>query len=396
MALEIPFVFPLKNGMHARPASRFQEVAGAYRSSITFINRQTGAKANGKSTLALVATVTRQGDPCALLVEGEDEQEALRGMERFIVEEFPGCDEDLGLPETPGEEKALPRVLRGDGVRVDRGIAASGGIARAPAVLLSRVAPVPPAGGWPRGTDEDEVKRLRSALRDAAAEMRARMAGAGRGVEHDILKAHLAIATDPEFAGGIEETIRAGHCAAGDALLSTARHYADTLSASGSVYLRERVLDIEDVSARLITMLYGVKGEKERVQLAQDAVCVAEALAPSDFIALERKHLRGLVLARGGPTSHTAILARAFGIPCVSGITGIDRSIRQAEDLIVDGDRGLVIRAPADRVGRFYEREARKLASIRQKLREHAGLPGVSADGRKLEVAANAASVDEV
>jgi phosphotransferase system HPr (HPr) family protein len=70
MALEFRFVFPLKNGMHARPASRFQDVANAYRSRITFVNLQSGASGNGKSTLSLVATVTHEGDQCALTIEG--------------------------------------------------------------------------------------------------------------------------------------------------------------------------------------------------------------------------------------------------------------------------------------------------------------------------------------
>ena len=93
MALEFQFRFPLKNGMHARPASRFQEVASTYQAEITFVNRHTGATANGKSTLSLVATITREGDPCALLIRGEDEAAAYEGMQRFVTEVFPGCDE---------------------------------------------------------------------------------------------------------------------------------------------------------------------------------------------------------------------------------------------------------------------------------------------------------------
>jgi len=395
MPLEIPFNFPLTNGMHARPASRLQDVAGAYRSTITFVNRRTGARANGKSTLALVATLTRQGDSCALLIEGEDEQEALRGMRRFITEEFPGCDDETSVPEQPREERALPRALRGDGIRVERGIGASPGIGRAPAVLLGRSAPAPPPGGWPRETEEVEIRRLRDALARVSGGLRERMESAPRGVEHDILKAHLSIASDPEFAGGIEEMIRTGHRAAGDALIDTARRWAETLSSSESAYLRERVLDIEDVAARLIGTMYGTAGADEHVQLAQDAICVAEALPPSEFLALGRTHLRGLVLERGGPTSHTAILARAFGVPCVSGVAALHRSLRSGEELIVDGERGLVVVAPTEAAGKFYEREAAKLSAMRRALREHALEPGVSADGRKIEIAANAASAEE-
>jgi multiphosphoryl transfer protein len=194
----------------------------------------------------------------------------------------------------------------------------------------------------------------------------------------------------------VEETLRMRHSSAGEALLETARRFAGTLSASGSVYLRERVLDIEDVAARLIAALYGTPDAGNPVRITEDAVCVAESLAPSDFIALDRRHVRGLVLSRGGVTSHTAILARAFAIPCVTGIPGIHRTVRQGEDLIVDADRALVILAGPEPVRRFYDRESLKLSAIRESLERHANLPGVSSDGKRLEIAANAASLEEV
>lgn len=148
MARQFDFVFPLKNGMHARPASRFQEIASAYRSRITLVNRHTGGSANGKSTLSLVASITQEGDRCLLVIEGEDEEAAYGGMRRFLTEVFPRCDEDLVIPAAaPGESRSFPRALRGGSLRIETGASASRGIARAPAVVLSRPALEPPPGG---------------------------------------------------------------------------------------------------------------------------------------------------------------------------------------------------------------------------------------------------------
>ena len=147
----------------------------------------------------------------------------IEALRRFLTEVFPGCDEDLVVPAAaPGSARALPRALRGEQVRVDTGTPVSKGIARAPAVVLSRRAIEPPPGGWAKGTDEDEVARVTGALRDAQARMRAQVAAMKEGVEQAILKAHLSIAGDPDFAARVEEIIRLRHCSAGEALIETA------------------------------------------------------------------------------------------------------------------------------------------------------------------------------
>ncbi len=397
MALEFQFVFPLKNGMHARPASRFQEVAGGYSSRITFVNLQSGASGNGKSTLSLVATATREGDRCALSFEGEDEAAAREGMQRFLTGEFPGCDEELVIPEAaPGVTRPLPRALRGEQERVVAGVSVSRGIARAPAALLSDRTLEPPPGGWPAGIDDDEVARVWKAVAGAQADMRAQISSTPEGVEQAILKAHLSIAGDPDYMTTVEGFVRTRHCPAGEALLQTAHHYSEMLDRSGSAYLRERVLDIQDVTSQLIESLYGTAAASGTAQITGDAICLADALAPSRFIALDRDHVKGLVLARGGVTSHTVILARSFGIPCITGVPDVHRTIRPGEDVILDAERGLVIRTPSEQASRFYAGEMRKLDRMKTRLRRFAGLPGASADGKRLEIAANAASPEEV
>jgi phosphoenolpyruvate-protein phosphotransferase len=397
MALEFPFIFPLKNGMHARPASRFQDVANAYRSRITFVNLQSGGSGNGKSTLSLVATVTHEGDNCALTIEGEDEAAAYEGMRRFLTEEFPGCDDELVIPEAaPGAPQSLPRQLKGEPLRVLTGVPASKGIARAQAVVLGSRTLEPPPEGWPRGTDDEEVTRVKKAVGEAQKKLRGQIALTPVGVEQAILKAHLSIVGDPDYTNTVEELLSTRRCSAGEALLQTAHHYADMLARSGSVYLQERILDIQDVTSQLVSALYGTVSIAGTAEITEDAICIADNLAPSQFIALDKDHVKGLVLGHGGVTSHTVILARSFGIPCITGIADIHRTISTAEDVIVDADRGLVIRTPSEPVARFYAREMQKLDRMKKKLRRFADLPGISADGRKLEIAANAASPEEV
>jgi multiphosphoryl transfer protein len=396
MSLEYNFVFPLKNGMHARPASLFQEVANGYRSRITFVNQHSGASANGKSTLSLVACGTREGDRCTLIIEGEDEEAAHEAMGRFLTDVFPGSDEDVPMPPVPGIHRDLPRALKGQHLLVEMGTSVSRGIAHAPAAVLDRPILEPPAGGWPKGTDDDEVMRVNGALHDAQERIRAQIATTPQGIEQAVLKAHMSIAGDPDFSARVEEVIRLRHCSCGEALIETTSRYAETFAHTGSAFLQERVLDIRDVTSQLIASLYGSPADQATMHINADAICVAENLAPSQFIALNKQHIKGLLLAHGGTTSHTVILARAFGIPCITGLPDIHRTTPSGQDLIVDADRGLVIRTPSAQAARFYARQFDKSERMKSKLRRFAGLPGISADGKRLEIAANAASPEEV
>ena len=131
------------------------------------------------------------------------------------------------------------------------------------------------------------------------------------------------------------------------------------------MYLQERILDIQDVTSQLIASMYGSSAAEKQPQLADDAICVADNLPPSQFIALDKRRVKGLVLAHGGATSHTVILARSFGIPCVTGIPDIHRTVAPAEDVILDADRGFLIRTPSERVARFYARETEKLERMK-------------------------------
>ena len=104
-----------------------------------------------------------------------------------------------------------------------------------------------------------------------------------------------------------------------------------------------------------------VMRDSTRSTLPGPAVGVAASLTPSQFLALDRRRLRGLALADAGATSHTAILARSFSVPAVGGLPASLAEIGPGEELIVDGRRGLVIRRPAPALKRYYRLEERKL-----------------------------------
>ena len=397
MARELSFRFPLPLGLHARPASALREVASAFTSAITLTNRRTGREANAKSVLALVATLTRQGDECTMRIAGSDEPTALERVERFIAAELPLCDEEAAVEApTPQADRRLPRALRGGGVVVHRGRAASGGIGRAPAFVVAPQSG-PDAAGCEKGSPEEELAKLDRVLAQVGAALRGRRAGASDATDRAILEAHLAIIEDVELAARIADEVRATGSSAGQAVTAVAERFAALLRDSGSAVLAERALDVRDVAALLIRALYpGIAAGDEPIVLVRSAVVLAENLSPAQLLALDTSRLAGIVLGAGGTTSHTVILARAHGVPCVAGVGAALHAINDGQDVIVDGERGLVVVGPPPDVLAFYEAESATLRAIGRRLDLAAGQPAVTSDGRRIEVAANVSSLAEV
>lgn len=390
MAVEIAFALPLPGGLHARPAGRLQEEVSRFRSVVTFLNRATGAGASARSVLGLVATRTAHGEPCVLHVQGEDEAEAAAALRRFVSKELPGLDEAPAARAPSGGP--LPRALAVSGARVLRGAPASGGLFRGKAVVVgARRAAVAEEKAAPK---EEELARLDGAFERAAASLLARLEAAESETERAVLGAHLSIAEDPGFRSRAAAAVAEG-VPAGAAVLAAADHFAEIFRASGSALLAERAPDIQDVAEAVAHAPSGDGAPSPAVTLGDDAVVVAPRLGPAQLLALPRERLRGLVLAEGGTLSHTVVLARAFGVPCVTGVEGADRALADGDDVVVDGERGLVVVAPPPPVARFYEVQRGVLAASARRLERFRAARGASADGKRIEVGANVGTAEE-
>src|SRR5207244_8891550 len=112
-----------------------------------------------------------------------------------------------------------------------------------------------------------------------------------------------------------------------------------------NTYLSERVKDIHDIEKSLLRNLIGRKRE-DLAHLKQDVIVIAHDLLPSQTAALDKLHVRGFATDVGGRTSHTAIVARAMGIPAVVGLGAITSEVSGGDTVIIDGSRGVVIVNP--------------------------------------------------
>ncbi|GAA4550658.1 phosphoenolpyruvate--protein phosphotransferase [Amycolatopsis samaneae] len=220
------------------------------------------------------------------------------------------------------------------------GVAVSPGRASGPVVRVAEALGEPAATPAP-ADPAAEAARIAPAAQAVAARLE-KQAESASGEAETILITTAAMAADPALATQAEQLVKTQNLPASRAVYQAAEKFAEALAAAGG-YMAERVRDIRDVRDRLVAELLGIDppGVPE---LTSPSVLVARDLAPADTAGLDPAKVLALVTEEGGPTSHTAILARALGIPAVVAVRGL--LALDAAALAVDGDAGTV--APAD------------------------------------------------
>jgi phosphotransferase system enzyme I (PtsI) len=279
------------------------------------------------------------------------------------------------------------------------GIAVSSGIAFGKAFLYLEGA-FPEISRFSIGKDqaEAEIKRLNEAAAAAMEEIRRLQERADREMSRDqaaIFEAHLMMLEDEDFQALLLKRFKDTGLNMEWVVYDVAREMMEKMTASPDPLFRERAVDINDVSKRLIYKLLAVK-RVSLAELAEDVILVVKDLLPSEALTMNRDHVKAIVMDMGGRTSHTAILARAFGIPAVLGLSSATFEINNDDTLVVDANAGHVYINPDKRaVSRFKH----ATTEDQKKLAEYLAmrdLPAETLDGRRFILEANIEVPEEV
>jgi len=277
-----------------------------------------------------------------------------------------------------------------------KGIAASPGIAIAKAIVVKQEKYAPPLSTV---TDtEAEWTRYQAALQAAKGEIEQihQLTIEKLGEQHaEIFEGHLLILDDPELNDGVEAAIKEESYKAEYALHTTAQQFIRMLLELDDDTLRGRATDIEDITARMMSHLRGVK-HVDLSALNEECIIVAHDLTPSDTAQLQLELVRGFITEAGSRTSHSAIMARSLELPAIVG-TGADIfKIETGSILIIDGMKGEVFVDPDQQLRNEYE--AAKLAYDQKQadLRKLVQAPTISADGHQVELAANVGKLEDI
>ncbi|USN97948.1 MAG: phosphoenolpyruvate--protein phosphotransferase [Phycisphaeraceae bacterium] len=399
MRIEHSFVCSLDNGLHARPASILAAKAGEFDAGITLTRQieQGPPPADVCSVLSVVGLDVHKGDTCLLVAEGDDAEAAIGALRDLIdnVLEEADAAAEADAASRLARTTRLPIMLRRPGVQHAGGQAVCGGTGMGVAVHAGGLALPDWAAAAQPGELEAELTAARSAIAAVRADLDDRASHAASATEKALLAAHAQIANDPAVLVAIRSAILNG-ATAPQAVVAAAEKLSATLRAAASAYVRERAIDVQDIAMQLLDRLLPDDAGTTEIELAADSVVFAETLTANQLLRMDRSYLKGLVLGAVGPTSHTVILARNFGVPCIIGVEDVRGCARSGDQAVVDGDGGFVVSPVTPGVARFYERENGAREAREARLLPLTRRPAVTADGRRLEVATNAADAIEI
>ena len=207
-----------------------------------------------------------------------------------------------------------------------------------------------------------------------------------------IFDIHRMMLEDPDFCEGVADGIAAGHNAEW-AVDDTASMLHDMFESMDDDYMRGRAADVLDISGRVVRILMGI-GETDSAP-SEPVIVVAEDLLPSQTVKLDKNFVVGYATKKGSLTSHSAILARSMGIPCVVGMGNDFNSIPESGEIIIDGSEGIIITDPSEADITLYTEKKKAYEEYLNMLKKYKDSPSVTQSGHKCLVVANIGSVED-
>jgi phosphoenolpyruvate-protein phosphotransferase len=372
-------------GLHARPAAVFVEAAGRFKSEIR-VQNGGGKSVNGKSMASLLKLGAEAGTTLRIFADGPDALQALAALKAAVESGLGDSDE---APHADGAASLdLPIWTPQSAGHAIGGVAASPGLAIGAVFQFQNAQVI--VTDESKGI-ESERAALRSALEIAVEQLsdihRAASERLGKG-EAAIFLAHKAFLTsDEDLILDVNARIGSGHSAARAWKTAIDARVAD-MQLVQNERLAGRAADLHDVGQRVLRLLAGV--ENGALQLPQEPVIlIADDLSPSDTARLDPRRILGLCTASGGPTSHTAIIARSLDIPAIVGAGAAVLELASGPLCILDGITGQLYVEPStadlDSAALFQA----DLRARRDKEFQARYEPAMLTDGHRVEVVAN-------
>ncbi len=403
-ALEGEYTLINPSGLHARPASLFVQTSAQFKAKIAVRTGKGQARADSMS--ALLSLAARKGETIAIRASGEDAQAALDALGELVRIGFYETGETTTPPVSTGKIKEMGASYVGtQTINELQGIGTSKGFALGPALVYTSQAidlqAIERHTIAPEQV-EAEQKRLTEAVDATFKELQALAQGMQQQVgknEAAIFNAQALLLHDPTLLETASDSIRQQHDDAASALAHAGEQSAVQLAALDDPLFAGRAVDVRDVIGRVVQRLGGRTSARQDLPvLDTPVIIVAHELTPSDTAQLKHEMVLGICTIQGGPTAHTAILARALGIPAIAGLdeTLLQR-IHSGDELGMDAEKGVVyLQLPAEiRAILAQQVEEQKQRQYTQKTAAQQNHQPLLIDGQRIHLLANIGSAVE-
>ncbi len=312
----------------------------------------------------------------------EEEVEALQTVAMVLAEIVAhGALFDIAELDEPELRADRPRTFKGEGL--SEGVAVGQVVLHEPRVKVERMIADDP---------QMEMKRLEGALGELRKSVDEMLSSSELDLSEEsreVIEAYRLFAEDQGWQQKLGDAVRSGLTAEA-AVERVQDELRLRVTRMGDPFLRERLHDFEDLARRLQRHLSGNGGRAGRHDLPKDAVLVGRAMGPAELLDYGRDRVAALVLEDAAATSHVVIVARAMGLPLVSGVEGIVDTARTGDVIVLDGESGEAqLRPTADVIAAFKTRRnqremrAARMAAVRD-------LPAVTRDGVAIQLMMNA------
>jgi len=379
-------------GLHARPAAVFVQTAGSFSSSIQVARVTNEAKrANAKSINAIASMGLRQGEAIHVWAQGSDADAAVDALKKAAANDFGDVEAAASsvAAAAPDHLEETGRTFEGGLI----GIPASAGYAAGPAIILTLAEPEvdhhtvdDPDAEWTR------LSKALDAVRASTERLRQQLSKSATEYDAEIFDAHLLFLGDPDLLANVHQAILDEHKNAAWAWNDAIQKELADFGRIEDDYMRARAADVADIGRQVLVQL---SGGTAPLNIAAPGILVAKDLSPSDTAGLDRAMVLGVCTEQGGPTSHSAILARTLGIPAVVGCGEALGKIVGGTPLIVDGASGQVWISPSAQVSSAYQEKIAAWRDQQALARTTSQAPAISKDGIPVEIVANIGSVSD-
>ncbi len=374
----------LRHGLHARPSAQFAQMARSFKGSVTISLGEKSADAT--SVTALMALGSKLGSKIEIRVIGDQSRESAVALAELLnrLAEDEHAETLQADQSTVHQHTSNPLLLSANAIPA---IIASPGLAVGSVFILAQTDLEVSESG--EGV-EAEKRRLDFAIGQLAEHLASTITSV-LGPHKTIAEAHMAIAADRTIRDAAERALLAG-ASAEHAWRIASREQEDLLASLDDGRMRERAIDLRDVERRILRLLGGFSGDWA---IPAGAILICDDVEPSTLMAMPKQGVVGICTARGGATSHAAILAAARSIPMLVAAGEEVLGLQSGSLVLLDAHTGNVDPNPsADTIAEVVKRieDERNVAND---ARNNARAPCVLADGARVEIFANLATIDD-
>lgn len=375
------------HGIHARPASTIVTTLTAYDCDMWIAKADKQANARSINSIALLGI--RKDDSITFMANGPDASAAIEAFTTLAQSHF-GESLDTAPAATPPE---APQPAPTNAGQLS-GIAASEGIAIAPVWIYKSTMPAP-RQHTSKGHDAEwqHYEKAMHAAVDDLKQLQIKAAASASASEAEIFAAHQQIIADPDLHQQLNAGLASNEQNIEQVWAEVITHMAEAYANADDPYLQARKNDMLDVGQRIMQQLQGKT--EQSLNLSSPVVLVAHELTPSDTAKLDPKQVKGICMEAGGHTSHSAILARALGIPAIVGCSGALTHCQDGELVILDGHQGILHLHPSTSEVAEASLQVSIADQQRKEAEQHAHAPALTQDRHAISVVGNVATLND-